>query len=169
MRRLGLILVATLAGAGLAACGKSGGSQPTGSEGQATPPASAPAAELTDAQKQKLLADLPAPYNTGDVAHGKSVFMICKSCHTAVQGGANMTGPNLYGVFGRKAGTAPGFNYSDGLKASGITWDAAHLDSWVTNPKAVVPDTKMTFVGLKDPKDRTDLIAYLKTETSPAP
>jgi cytochrome c len=170
MRRLGLMLVATLAGASLAACGKSGGGQATGSEGQATPPASAPApAELTDAQKQKLTAELPAPYNAGDIAHGKSVFMICKSCHTTVSGAPNMTGPNLYGVFGRKAGTAAGFTYSDGLKASGITWDAAHIDTWITNPKAVVADTKMSFVGLKDPKDRTDLIAYLKTEVSPAP
>ncbi len=169
MRRLGLMLVATLAGAGLAACGKSGGGQPTGSEGAATPPASAPAPELTDAQKQKLVAELPAPYGAGDIAHGKSVFMICKSCHTTVSGGANMTGPNLYGVFGRKAGTAPGFAYSDGLKASGVTWDAAQLDTWITNPKAMVAETKMSFVGLKDPKDRTDLIAYLKTEVSPAP
>ncbi len=169
MRRLGLMLVATLAGASLAGCSKSGGDQATGSEGQATPPASAPAAELTDAQKQKLVADLPAPYNTGDIAHGKTVFMICKSCHTTASGGANMTGPNLYGVFGRKAGSSAGFTYSDGLKASGITWDAVHLDSWVTSPKAVVADTKMSFVGLKDPKDRADLIAYLKTEVSPAP
>jgi len=169
MRRLGLMLVATLAGAGLTACGKSGGGQPTGSEGQATAPASAPAAELTDAQKQKLVADLPAPYSTGDITHGKTVFLICKSCHTTVSGGANMTGPNLYGVFGRKAGTAPGFTYSDGLKATGVTWDAVQVDTWIANPKAMVPNTKMTFVGLKDPKDRVDLVAYLKTETSPAP
>ena len=169
MRRLGLMLVATLAGAGLVACGKSGGGQPTGSEGAATPPASAPAAELTDAQKQKLVADLPAPYNTADIAHGKSVFLICKSCHTTISGGANMTGPNLDGLFGRKAGSAGGFNYSDGLKASGITWDAAQIDSWITNPRALVPTTKMSFAGVKDPKDRADLIAYLKTEVSPAP
>ena len=169
MRRLGLMLVATLAGAGLAACSKSGGGQPTGSEGPATPPASAPAADLTDAQKQKLTAELPAPYSGGDIAHGKSVFLICKSCHTTISGGANMTGPNLYGLFGRKAGTAPGFAYSDGMKASGVTWDAAQIDTWITNPKAMVAGTKMSFVGLKDPKDRTDLIAYLKTEVSPAP
>ena len=168
MRRLGLMLVATLAGASLVACGKSGGGQATGSEGPATPPASAPA-ELTDAQKQKLAAELPAPYNTADIAHGKTVFLICKSCHTTMSGGANMTGPNLYGVFGRKAAATAGFAYSDGLKASGITWDAAQIDSWITNPRALVPTTKMSFAGVKDPKDRADLIAYLKTEVSPAP
>jgi cytochrome c len=169
MRRPGFLLAAVAtAGLALGACSKSGGGQPTGSEGAATPPASAPA-ELTDAQKAKLVADLPAPYNTGDVAHGKTVFQICKACHTTVSGGGNMTGPNLYGVFGRKAASSAGFNYSDGLKASGITWDAAQIDKWITNPKAVVAETKMSFVGLKDPKDRTDLVAYLKTETSPAP
>ena len=80
-----------------------------------------------------------------------------------------MTGPNLYGVFGRKAGTQPGFAYSDAAKQAAITWDAAHIDSWITDPRAVLPGTKMSFVGLKDPKDRTDLIAYLKVATSPPP
>ena len=59
------------------------------------------------------------------------------------------------------------FKYSDGLKAAGFTWDAAHIDQWITNPRAVIPGTKMSFAGVKDAKDRADLIAYLKTETSP--
>jgi cytochrome c len=164
MRRLGPMLAVTLiAGAGLAACGKSAS---TGSEGAATAPASAPAAEVTDAQKAALVAELPAPYNTGDVANGKRVFMICKSCHTTAQGGSDMTGPNLWGVLGRKAGTEGSFKYSDGLKAAGFVWDAAHVDTWITNPKAMIPDTKMSFAGVKDAKDRVDLVAYLKSETS---
>jgi len=168
MRRPAALIVTTLAAAAaLAACGKSGGQASTGSEGAAEAPASAPA-ELTDAQKQALVAELPAPYNAGDLANGKKVFLVCKSCHTTVQGGANMTGPNLWGVFGRKAGTEAGFTYSDGLKATGITWDAAQIDKWITNPKAVVADTKMSFIGVKDAKDRADVIAYLKSETSPA-
>lgn len=163
MRRLGPMLAATLiAGAGLAACGKSGS---TGSESAAGAPASAPV-ELTDNQKHELVEHLPAPYNTGDVANGEKVFMICKSCHTTVQGGSDMTGPNLWGVFGRKAGTEGSFKYSDGLKAAGFVWDPAHVDTWITNPKAMIPDTKMSFAGVKDPKDRVDLIAYLKSETS---
>ena len=76
-----------------------------------------------------------------------------------------MTGPNLHGVFGRKAASIAGFNYSDALKASGWTWDAAHVDTWITDPKAALPGAKMTFAGLKDPKDRTDLIAYLMIRT----
>lgn len=163
MRRLGSMLAVTLiAGAGLAACGKSGA---TGSEGGSGAPASAPVV-VTDAQKAALVAELPAPYNTGDVANGKRVFMICKSCHTTAQGGSDMTGPNLWGVFGRKAGTEGSYKYSEGLKTAGFTWEPAHVDTWITNPKAMIPDTKMSFAGVKAPKDRIDVIAYLKSETS---
>lgn len=172
MRRF-LLAATLLTAAALAGCGKPQ-SQSTGSEESASEPAAAPAeaaapAGLTDEQKQTLLASLPAPYNTGDIANGKKVFLVCKSCHTTVQGGANMTGPNLFGVFGRKSGSEPGFTYSDGLKAAAVTWDAPTLDKWVANPKAMVADTKMSFVGVKNEKDRVDLVAYLKTETSAAP
>jgi cytochrome c len=78
-----------------------------------------------------------------------------------------MTGPNLNGIFGRKVASKAGFLYSDALKAQDFTWDADHLDKWLTDPKAMVPNTKMTFVGFTDPKDRIDVIAYLKAETSP--
>jgi cytochrome c len=80
-----------------------------------------------------------------------------------------MTGPNLYGVFGRKAASVPGFSYSDPLKAAGWKWDAQHIDTWITDPKADLPGTKMTFAGLKDPKDRTDVIAYLMVNTGYKP
>ena len=177
MRRTGsLIAVTLMAGLGLAACGKSGGSQATGTEaeapaGETTTAAPVAAAEpaapaVTDEQKKALVAELPAPYNAGDIANGKKVFMVCKTCHTLNEGGSNMTGPNLWGVFGRKAGSAAGFNYSDGVKALGYTWDAQKIDTWITNPKAVVAETKMSFVGVKDAKDRADVIAYLKSETS---
>ncbi|WP_304164285.1 cytochrome c family protein [Phenylobacterium aquaticum] len=172
MRRPGLLLAATfITAAALAGCGKPQSGQATGSE-EASEPATAPAAapvELTDAQKATLVATLPAPYSAGDIANGKKVFMVCKSCHTTVQGGANMTGPNLWGVIGRKSASEAGFNYSDGMKALNITWDAPKIDEWIESPKTMVEGTKMSFVGVKAPKDRADLIAYLKTETSPAP
>jgi cytochrome c len=114
-------------------------------------------------------ATLPAPFNGGDLAHGKQVFNQCRACHTAEQGGGDMVGPNLWGLFGRKAGTEVGFNYSDGLKASGMTWDAPTLDKWITSPRAVVPDTRMSFLGLSNPKDRIDVIAYLRTITASPP
>ena len=171
--RVSPALLALMAGAALlGACGKtSGGSSTPSATDQAanpTEPASAPAAPTPD-QIKALIATLHAPYNTGDYEAGKTLFAQCAACHTTTQGGPNMTGPNLYGIFGRKSGTAPGFSYSDGLAALGQTWDAPKIDTWIAGPKAVVPDTHMTFVGMKDPKNRIDTIAYLKVATSPAP
>lgn len=125
-------------------------------------PQDAPAA-LTAVQKATLAA-LPAPFNTADPEEGKRQFGQCRSCHTVTQGGGDMTGPNLWGVFGRKAGTEGGYAYSDGLKASGWTWDAGKLDQWIKNPRAMVPDTRMTFLGVKDDKKRADIVAYLRLQ-----
>ena len=138
-----------LAVAALAACAPSGGSGKSA---------------------EQLKAELPAPYNTGDEKAGKLIFVQCSACHTATKDGANMVGPNLYGVFGSKAGTRKAdFKYTDALKATGWTWDAATIDHWVTDPQGAVPGTKMTFPGLKTPKDRIDLIAYLKVATDGGP
>ncbi|WP_332766672.1 c-type cytochrome [Phenylobacterium sp.] len=129
-----------------------------------TPPAAAPQ-ELTAEQKAAILASLPAPYNTADLANGKSKFGLCKSCHTIAPGGANMTGPNLHGVFGRKAGSVADYKYSDAVKNAGFVWDAEHLDKWLAEPRTFLPGTKMSFAGLKEAKDRVDLIAYVKIES----
>ena len=160
--------IAALAGL-LAACSPSP-SEPTSSDSAKAPstaPAAAPA--LTDAEKQAALASLPAPYNTGDLEKGKTTFALCRSCHTITPGGPNSTGPNLYGVFGRTAGTHEGFKYSDAVKNAGFKWDAEKLDAWLTNPKTFLPGNRMTFVGLKDEQKRRDLIAYLKVETGYKP
>lgn len=158
--RLGPILAATAIATLVAACGqsqeKSGG----------TDTAAAPAApEANDAEKQAILASYPAPYNTADLANGKAKFALCQSCHTIAAGGANMTGPNLHGVFGKPSASNPDFKYSDALKNAGWTWDAEHLNQWLEKPQTFLPGTKMSFAGLKDAKDRTDLIAYLMVET----
>ena len=151
----------------LAACGK------PQSESEApvmpsTPPlateSAAPPASETPAQ-QKIVAALPAPYNGGDPVAGSSKFDQCRSCHAVVKGAPNLTGPNLWGVFGQKAGQIEGFTFSDGLKNAGLTLDAPTLDKWIENPRALVPDTKMTFNGIKDAKDRQDIIAFLATQT----
>lgn len=163
------IAIAVAALAILAACGKP--PAPAGQEANtvSAEAPSTPAPALTDAQKKALLADLPAAYQNADLDNGQAKFAICKTCHNVAKGAGNMTGPDLYDVFGKKAGTSPGFVYSDGLKALGVTWDTASLDKWITNPHAMVPGTKMTYIGMSSAKDRTDLIAYLKTVTSPPP
>lgn len=160
MRRTVLALFA--ASLALCACGQQS-STTTSSAGAAPPP------PPTDAQAKAIIATLPAPFNTGDYEAGKAAFTQCAACHTTAQGGPNMTGPNLYGVFGRKAGTAAGFDYSDPMKGAGWTWDAARIDTWITKPQSVLPGTKMSFVGMPDPKDRLNVIAYLKVVTSPPP
>lgn len=116
----------------------------------------------------ELVAELPAPYNTGDVAAGKQVFSQCTACHTIGDAQPSTVGPNLHGVFGAKAGSKTDFKYSPGMLAAGWTWDAEKIAAWVADPMAQVPGTKMAFIGVKDAKQRIDLIAYLKVASSSA-
>ncbi len=99
----------------------------------------------------------------GDAVKGKKVFKKCKACHTVDQGGKNLVGPNLFGIVGKKAAVHEGYKYSSAMKASGLVWDEATLDTFLKKPKAMLKKTKMTFVGLKKPKHRANVIAYLKT------
>jgi cytochrome c len=163
--RLGPILAAAAFATLAAACSPSQPEPKSAGDQAATPPAPA----MSDEEKQKLLASFPAPYNTADLANGQAKFGLCQSCHTITPGGANMTGPNLHGVFGKKSASNPHFKYSDALKGAGFEWDAAHLDQWLAQPQTFLPGTKMTFAGLKDAKDRNDLIAYLMVETGHTP
>ena len=97
----------------------------------------------------------------GDAKRGAQLFNQCAACHS-VQLDEHMTGPSLAKVWNRKAGTAEGFQrYSDALKRAGLTWDEATLDKWLANPQALVHGTSMTFPGIKQAKDRADVIAYL--------
>ena len=92
----------------------------------------------------------------------------CRECH-AFDKGDNRIGPTLFGVVGRKAGTVPGFAYSDTLKSSGITWNEKNLDQWITNPNTFLPGNNMgaIFSGLSDAKERAKIIAFLKQDTQP--
>lgn len=99
----------------------------------------------------------------GDAAAGEKLFRQCKACH-AVDAGKNRVGPSLFGIYGKKAGSAEEFKgYSEGLKTIGFAWDDAKLDAYLTNPKAVIADSKMAFGGLAEAADRANIIAYLKT------
>ena len=162
-----MIATAATCAAVLAGCNKPAGSTQPGAPTAEQPATPAPA--LSPEEMKKAQAALPAPYNTADLDNGQSKFALCSTCHTLPEGGPNMTGPNLHGIFGRKAASLPTFKYSDVLKATGWTWDAQRIDTWITDPKATLPGTKMTFAGLKDPKDRTDVIAYLMVNTGYKP
>ena len=86
----------------------------------------------------------------GNEARGERLFnQQCKACHTVEKGGASTTGPNLHGLFGRKAGSEGGYESSDAMKNSGIVWDDKTLVEYLTDPKGKVPGTKMVYIGLK--------------------
>ena len=98
-----------------------------------------------------------------DAAAGEKVFNAkCKVCHMAPENAKNLVGPSLAGVVGRKAGTAPGYHYSEANEKSGITWTEAELKKYLKDPKGVVPGTKMVFPGLQSETDIDNVIAYLK-------
>jgi cytochrome c len=110
-----------------------------------------------------LLAASATTALAADPAAGEKMFKTqCGICH-AVVAGENRIGPTLFGVVGRQAGGVPGFNYTADHKKLGITWDAATLDKYLVNPRAMVPDTSMVYAGLKDDAERADLVAYLET------
>ena len=110
-----------------------------------------------------LLIFLSSPaVAAGDAKRGARVFQACMACHS-VEPGEHMTGPSLAHVWNHKAATVQGFQrYSNALKHSHITWNEATLEKWLADPQKLVPGTSMTFRGLKERKDREDLIAYLK-------
>lgn len=97
-----------------------------------------------------------------DAALGEKVFVKCKACHQIGEGAKNAVGPVLNGVVGRKAGSYPGYSYSDANKSSGLTWDEATLKEYLKNPRVKVPGTKMIFPGLSKEADIDNVIAYLK-------
>jgi cytochrome c len=110
-----------------------------------------------------LASSTIAAQAAGDAKAGAEVFKRCAVCHTSEKGGGDGLGPNLSGVFGRKAATRPGFAYSAPLKKAGLVWNEANLTKWVAGPQRVAPGTKMTFAGLSSKKQQADVVAYLAT------
>lgn len=115
---------------------------------------------------QALAAD--AAPTEAQMKRGKVLFMQCQACHQLKAGAPSVLGPNLSGVIGRKAGTAPGYAYSAALKKANLSWDAATLDKWLLRPSALVPGNTMAFAGIPKAEDRAALIAWLTVQAAPA-
>jgi len=109
-----------------------------------------------------LAASPPALSADGDAAHGEEIYQRCLACHTLAH---NRVGPRHCGLFGREAGSLSDYQYSSAMKKYGVIWNEETLDRFIENPLKAVPGTKMGYAGVKDPKERADLIAYLKQAT----
>ena len=98
----------------------------------------------------------------GEPEAGAIVFKKCMACHAVGEGAANKVGPELNGLFGRAAGSAPNYNYSAANKSSGIVWTEEIFANYIRNPREVIPGTKMAFAGLRKDQEIADLVAYLR-------
>jgi cytochrome c2 len=106
-----------------------------------------------------------APAPAADLDAGRKEFAKCRICHTVAAGAPSTVGPNLHGLFGRKAGSVGDFDYSPAMRASGIVWDDDTLAKYLRDPRADIPGGRMAFPGVGDEKALADLIAYLKQVT----
>ena len=108
------------------------------------------------------LAASTAAASAQDLAAGEQSFKKCLPCHSVGEGAKNKVGPELNGLDGRKAGATEGFNYTEGNKNSGITWNESVFKEYIKDPRAKSPGTKMVFAGIKNEQEVNDLWAYLK-------
>jgi cytochrome c len=121
---------------------------------------------LVTAVAALLAGAAPALGQSGNAERGERLFnQQCKGCHTVEKGGAQTLGPNLAGMFGRKAGTIEGYKASDAMVGSGIVWDDTTAAEYLKDPKGRVPGTIMVHAGLKRPEQLADVIAYLRKVT----
>jgi cytochrome c len=118
---------------------------------------------MTPILRAFVLMSLPLtlPAKAPNLEHGRKVFAACAACHAPDL--PTQTGPDLRGVFGRKAGAVPGFRYSRAIQKAKIVWDEPALDAFIADPQVALPGNTMPFPGIPDETARRDLIAYLKT------
>jgi cytochrome c len=116
------------------------------------------ASSLAAAVALTAAATMPA-LAAPDATRGEQLYGRCMACHALA---TDRVGPRHCGLFGRHAGSIPGYPYSDAMKASRIVWNDRTLDRFLANPPVTVPGTTMTYAGMDDPGERADLIAYLR-------
>ncbi|MCV2869607.1 cytochrome c family protein [Defluviimonas sp. WL0002] len=125
--------------------------------------AAATIAALLSTVSQASAQTIDERLTTASIEAGEGVFRKCKACHTAEKDAPNRVGPNLYGIVGQEKGAAEGFRYSPAIATAGGAWSPQELDAYLENPRRAIPGTRMAFPGLRDPEDRADVIAYLRT------
>ena len=150
----------------LAACG--GGGEPAQPQGDSPQGESAAAMEAPAAAEAPAAdAELAARIASADVERGKVLFLQCRACHSLVpETEPGKIGPTLYGVIGRPAGSVANYDYSQAVLESGITWTPEQIDRWLARPSEFLPGNKMVFVGVQDPQDRANIIAFIQQESS---
>jgi cytochrome c len=126
----------------------------------AAPAAGAENKPASTAQAQQSFEALMA---NASAERGAQVAKQCMVCHNLQEGQGPKVGPDLYGVVGRPIASMPNFHYSAALKAKGGTWTFDALNKWLTDPRADVPGTAMTFAGMSNEKQRADVVVYLNT------
>jgi cytochrome c len=104
---------------------------------------------------------IPRPVAAASIAAGKALFARCAICHTIAAGAGARVGPDLHGIFGRRAGSGDNFTYSAALQHSGIVWDDKTLAAYLKNPRQFIPGNAMAFPGIQSDTDIADLLAYL--------
>ena len=119
-----------------------------------------------------VIPDFGTVLPAADLKAGEAVFAKCQSCHNVANGGANGTGPNLWGVIGQKPGSHAGFAYSAAMTDFGTkqaVWDDTQMYEFLKAPQKYISGTKMSFVGLKKSEDRVNMIAYLRAQGGTLP
>jgi len=126
----------------------------------------APVAKVASSQSSgSESVDIAKLLSLGTVEHGEKVFKKCSACHVVAKGGKNKIGPALYGILGKKSGSATGYKYSKALIAHGKVWSFTEMNSYLIKPQAHIKGTKMAFAGLKKEKDRASVILYMNSKS----
>lgn len=118
------------------------------------------------AQAHMAIAAITPAAGHGDPVRGEQVYARCMACHALTE---NRIGPRHCGVFGRRAGSVAGFDYSPAMRRAKIVWNEKTLDTFLRNPLEYLPGTSMVYAGISDAGERADLIAWLKTANAKSP
>ena len=127
-------------------------------------------ASTASAETSSETGNIMAIFASTSAAEGAKVFKKCAACHSIAEGGKNKIGPALWGVLGRQAGSLPDYKYSKAMAAHGKKWSFEEMNGFLIKPKDWIKGTKMSFAGLKKPKERAAVILYMNENTnSPLP